>query len=142
MPWHRWMDSKLERRATGWPRAVAVCVCLAAFGAAGVASADDAPKGRATAGAEARSLAQQPPVAPGRSTVIRRDGRKQKGKASFYSRDFAGKKMANGKPFHTNSNSAASKTLPLGTTAKVTNLDNGRSQSKTAVPMSAIESWT
>jgi rare lipoprotein A len=35
--------------------------------------------------------------------------------------------MANGKRFDPNANIAASKTLPLGTTAKVTNLQNGRS---------------
>lgn len=34
--------------------------------------------------------------------------------------------MANGEPFDKESNSAASRTLPLGTTARVTNLENGR----------------
>jgi len=34
--------------------------------------------------------------------------------------------MANGERFDVNSNSAASRTLPLGTTARVTNLENGR----------------
>jgi rare lipoprotein A len=35
--------------------------------------------------------------------------------------------MANGERFDPNSNSAAHKTLPLGTVARVTNLENGRS---------------
>jgi rare lipoprotein A len=35
--------------------------------------------------------------------------------------------MANGERFDTRSDSAASRTLPLGTTARVTNLGNGRS---------------
>jgi rare lipoprotein A len=35
--------------------------------------------------------------------------------------------MADGTPMDPSSNNAASKTLPLGTTAKVTNLDNGKS---------------
>jgi rare lipoprotein A len=35
--------------------------------------------------------------------------------------------MANGARFNPNSNMAASRTLPLGTIAKVTNLQNGRS---------------
>lgn len=35
--------------------------------------------------------------------------------------------MANGKRFDPRSNAAASRTLPLGTTARVTNLRNGRS---------------
>jgi rare lipoprotein A len=63
--------------------------------------------------------------------VIQHDGRKEKGRASFYSRDLAGKKMANGKPFHPNSDAAASKTLPLGTKARVTNLENGQSATVT-----------
>jgi rare lipoprotein A len=43
--------------------------------------------------------------------------------------------MADGKPMNPESNVAASKNLPLGTTAKVTNLQNGRtSRSKTAAP--------
>jgi rare lipoprotein A len=35
--------------------------------------------------------------------------------------------MANGRRFDPRSNAAASRTLPLGTTARVTNLRNGRS---------------
>src|ERR671916_1854197 len=35
--------------------------------------------------------------------------------------------MANGERFDTQSNSAASRTLPLGTTARVTNTETGRS---------------
>ena len=34
--------------------------------------------------------------------------------------------MANGRPFDHNGRAAASKSLPLGTVAKVTNLQNGR----------------
>ena len=54
-------------------------------------------------------------------------GRVQRGRASYYGREFNGRRMANGRPFHPNSEAAASKTLPLGTTARVTNLQNGRS---------------
>ncbi len=56
-----------------------------------------------------------------------RTGRKRVGKASFYSKKFAGKKMADGTPMQPQGNNAASKTLPLGTTAKVTNLETGQS---------------
>lgn len=52
--------------------------------------------------------------------------RPQRGKASYYAPKFNGRRMANGGRFNPNSNSAAHKTLPLGTTAKVTNLDNGK----------------
>ncbi|MBO1075477.1 septal ring lytic transglycosylase RlpA family protein (plasmid) [Roseomonas marmotae] len=52
--------------------------------------------------------------------------RPQRGRASFYGRQFHGRRMANGKPFNRFSNSAASRTLPLGTEARVRNLENGR----------------
>lgn len=51
----------------------------------------------------------------------------RKGKASYYGAKFAGKKMASGEPMNPRSNVAASKTLPLGTKAKVTNLKTGKS---------------
>jgi rare lipoprotein A len=54
-------------------------------------------------------------------------GRERVGKASYYSRKFAGRKMANGKRMNPRRDIAASKTLPLGTKAKVTNLEPGRS---------------
>lgn len=56
-----------------------------------------------------------------------RTGRKRVGVASFYARKFAGRKMADGTPMRPHGDNAASKTLPLGTTAKVTNLETGRS---------------
>jgi rare lipoprotein A len=56
-----------------------------------------------------------------------RSGDKQVGKASFYAARYAGKTMADGTPMQLHSNNAASTTLPLGTTAKVTNLETGRS---------------
>lgn len=57
-----------------------------------------------------------------------RSGKPRKGKASYYGKKFAGKKMADGTPMNPESNVAASKTLPLGTKAKVTNLETGKSE--------------
>ena len=54
-------------------------------------------------------------------------GRKRNGEASVYAGKFAGKKMADGTKMNPHSDNAASKTLPLGTTAKVTNLQTGQS---------------
>ena len=54
-------------------------------------------------------------------------GTSQTGKASFYSHRLSGRKMAGGERMNPNSNNAASKTLPLGTRARVTNLHNGKS---------------
>jgi len=51
----------------------------------------------------------------------------QKGEASWYGRFHHGRKMANGKRFDQNALTAAHPTLPLGTEARVTNLDNGNS---------------
>ena len=52
--------------------------------------------------------------------------RPQRGRASFYSNRFHGRRMANGQRFNRHSNAAASRTLPLGTRARVKNLENGR----------------
>jgi rare lipoprotein A len=78
---------------------------------------------------EAQKLAAQPPVTepPGRKPPIDHTGRKQQGKASFYGEDFRGKKMANGRRFNPDTTVAASKSLPLGTVAKVTSLKTGKS---------------
>jgi rare lipoprotein A len=80
--------------------------------------------------------AMEPPKTPHNKTPNRlspeskpqldRSGKKRVGKASFYARMFAGRKMADGTPMRPTGNNAASRTLPLGTTAKVTNLETGR----------------
>jgi rare lipoprotein A len=51
----------------------------------------------------------------------------QIGEASFYGPGFHGKKTATGEKFDQNDRTAAHPTLPLGTKATVTNLDNGNS---------------
>jgi rare lipoprotein A len=62
-----------------------------------------------------------------KQTNLDRSGKTRKGKASYYGHGFNGKKMANGKPMNPHSNAAASKTLPLGTKARVTNVETGKS---------------
>ena len=51
---------------------------------------------------------------------------KQVGTASWYGPGFHGKKTASGKRFNQNALTAAHRSLPLGTRAKVTNLPNGK----------------
>ena len=51
----------------------------------------------------------------------------QKGEASIYGDDFQGKATASGKAFDQQALTAAHPTLPLGTLAKVTNLNTGQS---------------
>jgi len=54
-------------------------------------------------------------------------GRRRIGVASVYAHRFAGRKMADGRRMDPHDRNAASKTLPLGTEAKVTNLETGQS---------------
>ncbi|HEY6512852.1 MAG TPA: septal ring lytic transglycosylase RlpA family protein [Burkholderiaceae bacterium] len=49
------------------------------------------------------------------------------GKASFYATFFGGRTMADGTPMRLDGDNAASRTLPLGTVARVTNLSTGLS---------------
>jgi rare lipoprotein A len=51
----------------------------------------------------------------------------QRGEASYYGTRHQGRKTASGKKFDANGRTAAHPTLPLGTKAKVTNLDTGKS---------------
>jgi rare lipoprotein A len=54
-------------------------------------------------------------------------GRTRFGVASFYAKKFAGREMADGSKMDPHGDNAASKTLPLGTTAVVTNIETGQS---------------
>jgi rare lipoprotein A len=63
--------------------------------------------------------------------TLDRSGRKRVGTASVYARMFAGRKMADGSRMDPRDDNAASKTLPLGTEAKVTNLKTGQSATVT-----------
>lgn len=54
-------------------------------------------------------------------------GRTRFGIASFYAKMFAGREMADGTNMDPHGDNAASRTLPLGTTAMVTNTETGQS---------------
>jgi rare lipoprotein A len=99
----------------GKPRflAGAVLVGLAVIASSGFASEPVVPV------VSAAPAASKPP--------LDRSGGRRFGKASFYANFFAGKKMADGKIMDPQTNNAASRTLPLGTTARVTNLETGKS---------------
>lgn len=78
--------------------------------------------------AEAQKLDAQPAKPPpGNKIKIDPSGRKESGKASFYRPKPGHTRMANGKRLDPKAHVAASKTLPLGTTAKVTNVETGKS---------------
>jgi len=87
--------------------------------------------GSGTAAAADRDAEAQAQARPNRESTAPRpldhSGKKRVGKASFYAGFFAGRKMADGNRMDPHDDNAASKTLPLGTTARVTNLETGRS---------------
>jgi rare lipoprotein A len=70
-----------------------------------------------------------PPAAPKASQVLVHAAKRRalRGKASVYSRRLAHRPMADGTPLDPDADVAASKQLPLGSRARVTNLRNGRS---------------
>jgi rare lipoprotein A len=105
-------------------RAVALAGLLC--GSVGCAVAAPLPSDAPGAQQEAQRLDALPPLPPAPAGHIDHSGRKQSGRASYYANRFANRKMADGKRMNPNSNIAASKTLPLGSIAKVTNLSNGK----------------
>ena len=105
-------------------RFVPVVVLL---GVVGVAACTHSAQ-ECTAANTAQQNAQLPPgaaMAPDARPDL--SGCKRTGIASFYADKFTGREMADGTRMDPNANNAASKTLPLGTTAKVTNLETGQS---------------
>ena len=86
-------------------------------------AAGDAAKPAAAAQSTRAVQREQPTAHP----KLDRSGHKRVGTASVYAHRFAGKKMADGTPMDPHDDNAASKTLPLGTDARVTNLETGQS---------------
>jgi rare lipoprotein A len=76
---------------------------------------------------EAPTPTPAPPLPAAPKPQPDRSGRTRVGVASFYADWFAGREMADGVPMDPGGDNAASRTLPLGTTAKVTNLATGQS---------------
>jgi rare lipoprotein A len=106
-------------------RQIMVTAGLVGLLSAGVSAAPPPPDS-AAAKHEAERLDSLPPVPPAGPGHIDHSGRSEQGRGSFYAKSFSNRKMADGHRMNPNSNVAASKTLPLGSVAKVTNLDNGK----------------
>jgi len=68
----------------------------------------------------------KPAHAPAAPPILDHSGTAKRGKASFYGKEFYGKKMADGTRMNPNAHVAASRTLPLGTKVEVKNLHNGK----------------
>jgi rare lipoprotein A len=86
-----------------------------------------APAPRESAPSESRESGERTArLSPDVKPQLDRSGRRRIGTASFYAAMFAGRKMADGSPMEPSGDNAASRTLPLGTTARVTNLKTGK----------------
>ena len=96
---------------------------VAALVLAGPADAREPPRRRRPR----RSTGRDPIACHHQDAGRAKRHRKQVGTASVYARRFGGRKMADGTRLDLNDHVAASRTLPLGTEAKVTNLETGRS---------------
>jgi rare lipoprotein A len=101
--------------------AIAATVAMSTCGLTAQAST---PAAEQPASPQGRSVQRLSPQA---KAPVDRSGKKRVGKASFYAHMFAGRKMADGTQMDPQHDNAASRTLPLGTTAKVTNLETGKS---------------
>jgi rare lipoprotein A len=114
--------------------AAAVLASLLAVGAAGAhqvpqsgATLDGGRTRHAVAHVEHVQRLQSRRISPRAPLKIDRTGHSHIGMASYYANFFAGRKMADGVPMNPHGSNAASRTLPLGTVAKVTNLSTHRS---------------
>lgn len=117
-----------------------MCAAVAVWGP--VTHAADDPAGASQTSAGPESLAQgvsragrvgrvdsgrrRNRLVPEAKPTLDRSGHTRVGKASFYAKMFNGRTMADGTRMEPTANNAASRTLPLGTTAKVTNLETGK----------------
>lgn len=110
------------RKLTTLSSAVAIALGLAL----GIAVAP-APVVASATPTRIAALPPSPPTASLAKLPLDRSGRMRFGKASFYAGNFVGRKMADGTIMNPRADNAASKTLPLGTVAKVTNLETGKS---------------
>ena len=100
-------------------------VCI--MGMVGIAAARKPaapPMTTVCSAAHGESLMPAAALPPGHTDL---SGQTRLGKGSFYARWFAHRKMADGNRMDLQGSNAASRTLPLGTTAKVTNLATGQS---------------
>ena len=114
---HGW-SQPANAKMIHFPKPWVVAITLLAAGPASAAWGAPQPEAGSSEAAAAM---------PQRAAPLDHSGKKQKGNASYYSRKLSGRKMADGTRMDPDSDVAASKTLPLGTKARVTNLRNGKS---------------
>jgi len=118
-----------------------LCTCVPASAGTKADDTPDKPTQAATAMRDEASASESAQTSAGKpdeaqhkpqgrganGAKLDHSGKTRVGKASFYARRFAGRKMADGERMKPTGANAASKTLPLGTVARVTNLDTEQS---------------
>ncbi len=117
-------------RAIAWGSIVFALAAALSLAAGRNPSAKGVPLSEPTSDrVEQSATAEAEPAASAPTSSVQPDlsGRARVGVASFYADRFGGRPMANGAPMELGGNNAASRTLPLGTTARVINLQTGRS---------------
>jgi rare lipoprotein A len=117
------MMYSIENRAilprTAWLAAFAIAL----IAGAGISSWKSRPIPAASVQAPPTTLCRQGPTQP----ALDCSGLSRFGIASFYAARFGGRTMADGTPMRLYGDNAASRTLPLGTTARVINLTTRQS---------------
>lgn len=134
--------TSVSRRRVHTAVNLSIGILLGAAAGVGTLLAGAAPSGASTPGLESPASSMHTAAAnaarvnatqgegandTGAASHLDRSGRQRIGKASFYAERYSGRTMADGTPMRPTSNNAASLTLPLGTTARVTNLETGKS---------------
>jgi hypothetical protein len=94
-----------------WLSGVSLVTLIGALAISGCSSKDSGEQGK---------LTQQ------EGRAVNKPLHKEVGEASWYGRGFQGQETANGETFNKNEMTAAHPSLPMGTMAKVTNLENGK----------------
>jgi peptidoglycan lytic transglycosylase len=124
---------KFEAPLVGWSRLIAVALvqsCVATAGSLqGTSPVPSQPEAvdQIVWGAVTPPIEKPPSEANGLKPLPAVSRKRNVGEASWYGPGFRGKKTASGEIFDDQKFTAAHKTLPLGTKAKVTNLDNQKS---------------
>jgi rare lipoprotein A (peptidoglycan hydrolase) len=81
----------------------------------------------AISGCSSKDSNEQGKLAPQeKESAVNKPLHKEVGEASWYGPGFQGQETANGETFNKNEMTAAHPSLPMGTMAKVTNLENGK----------------
>ncbi len=111
-----------NKRKIGW--VLTCCVAVGAWTQLAGCSMNDTAEASVAPQAAPQPAADPMPAAKPQAD---RSGHSRVGVASFYAESFFGRQMADGERMDPGGDNAASRTLPLGTTAKVTNLSTGQS---------------